>query len=197
MKIQSFTSRRIQLNTCLPYFLPDRQSRLVTSLPDDDIKVLLYQPIPNTWEKKMVEQGYNYLDGPIHSTAEFFKTRIENLHKNNKNFESSMQEDLVPITFGDLIPEDEIRKNDLKNMSILQNDVWYNSRYVKILMDSGTIASIIHDSFVRTNEFNTRKNSTNKCSTMARSFLTSCEPEVKIKLLELNFTAHIFAPFHM
>ena len=30
---------------------------------------------------EMVEQGYNYLDGPIHSMAEFFETRIENLEK--------------------------------------------------------------------------------------------------------------------
>ena len=29
----------------------------------------------------MVKQGYNYLDGPIHSMAEFFETRIENLEK--------------------------------------------------------------------------------------------------------------------
>ena len=29
----------------------------------------------------MVEQGYNYLDDPIHSVAEFFETRIENLEK--------------------------------------------------------------------------------------------------------------------
>ena len=35
--------------------------------------------MPNMWEKKMVERGYNYLDGPINSMVEFFKTRIENL----------------------------------------------------------------------------------------------------------------------
>ena len=29
--------------------------------------------------EKMIEQGYNYLDGPIYSMVEFFKTRIENL----------------------------------------------------------------------------------------------------------------------
>ena len=29
----------------------------------------------------MIEQGYNYLDGPIHAMAEFFKTRIENLER--------------------------------------------------------------------------------------------------------------------
>ena len=37
--------------------------------------------MPNTWKKKKVERGYNFLDGPIHSMAEFFKTRIANLEK--------------------------------------------------------------------------------------------------------------------
>ena len=37
--------------------------------------------MPNTWEKKMVEQGYNYSGGPIYAMAEFFETRIENLEK--------------------------------------------------------------------------------------------------------------------
>ena len=32
--------------------------------------------------------------------------------ENNKDFISSTQEDLVPITFGELIPEEKIRKND-------------------------------------------------------------------------------------
>ena len=32
---------------------------------------------------------------------------------------------------------------------------------------------------------------------MAGSFSTSCEVEVKLKLPELNVTAHIFAPFHV
>ena len=82
-------------------------------------------------------------------------------------------------------------------MSVLRNDVRSKSRYVKILMDSGASASIIHDSFVRTNKFNTRKTSANKWSTMAGSFSTSYEVEVKLKLPELNFTAHIIAPFHV
>ena len=29
----------------------------------------------------MIEHGYNYLDGPIHSIADFFETKIENLEK--------------------------------------------------------------------------------------------------------------------
>ena len=79
-------------------------------------------------------------------------------------------------------------------MSILQNGRCSASRYVKILMDSGASASIIHNSFVRVNEFNTRKKSKNKWSTMAGYFSTSYKAEVKIKLPELNVTAHIFAP---
>ena len=67
-----------------------------------------------------------------------------------------MPEGLVPITFGKLIPRDKIRKNDSKNMNVLQNNVRSTPRYVKILMDSGASALIIHDSFVRTNKFNTR-----------------------------------------
>ena len=81
MKVRSFTTRLIQLNTYLPYFSPDRPGQLVASLPDDDIKEILYHAMPNMWKKKMIEQGYKYLDGPIHSMAEFFETRIENLEK--------------------------------------------------------------------------------------------------------------------
>ena len=78
MKVRSFTTRLIQL---IPYFPPDRPGQLVISLPDDDIKNILYHTVTNTWKKKMLEQGYNYLDGPIRSMAEFFETRIENLEK--------------------------------------------------------------------------------------------------------------------
>ena len=135
----------------------------------------------------------NFNQGSLHSRL----VSQVNSNKDYKNFVSSTQGDLVPITFDELIPKDKIRKNDSKNMSVLQNDVRSKSRYVKILMDSGTSASIIHDSFVRTNKFNTRNTSANKWSTMAGSYSTSCEAEVKIKLPELYFTAHIFAPVHI
>ena len=79
MKVRSFTTRLIQLNTYLPYFPPDRPGQLVSSLPDDDIKEILYHAMPNTWKKKMVEQWYNYSDHPTHSMTKFFETRIENL----------------------------------------------------------------------------------------------------------------------
>ena len=82
-------------------------------------------------------------------------------------------------------------------MSILQNDVRSNSRYVKILIDSGTSASIIHNSFVRSNKFYMIKTSANKWSTMAGYFSTLCKAEVKIKLPQLNLIAHTFASFHV
>ena len=69
--------------------------------------------------------------------------------------------------------------------------------FVKILMDIGASASIIHDLFIRTNQFNTRITSSNKWSKMARSISTLCKAEVKINLPKLKFTAHIFAPFHV
>ena len=81
MKVRSFTTRLIQLNASLLYFPPDCPGQLVTSLPDDDIKEILYHTMQYMGEKKMIEQGYNYFYGPIHSMAEFFNTRIENLDK--------------------------------------------------------------------------------------------------------------------
>ena len=65
-------------------------------------------------------------------------------------------------------------------------------------MDSGASASIIYDSYVHVNKLNTRKSFANKWFMMAGFlFLTLCKAEVKIKLPELKFTAHIFAPFHV
>ena len=64
-------------------------------------------------------------------------------------------------------------------------------------MDGDESASIIHDSFVCCNKVNTRKISTNQFSSMTGSFMTLYGDKVKIKLSELNFIAHIFAPFHV
>ena len=35
--------------------------------------------MPNSWRKKMTEQGYNYLDRSIQEMSGFFETRIKNL----------------------------------------------------------------------------------------------------------------------
>ena len=74
MKVRFFTNRLIQLTTYLLYLLPDQPGQPVTSLPDDDIKEILYHAMPNTSEKKMVEQGYNSLDSPINSMRQGLRT---------------------------------------------------------------------------------------------------------------------------
>ena len=52
---------------------------MVTALPDDEVKEILYHAMPNSWRKKMTEQGYNYLDRSIQEMLGFFETRVENL----------------------------------------------------------------------------------------------------------------------
>ena len=106
-------TRLIQRNTYLPYFAPDHPGQLVISLRDDDIKEFLYRAMPNTWKKKMIEQGYSYLDGPIHSMAGFFATRIKKLKKSippcvsSRNKKKSKKESKKEskkrklVTFGD------------------------------------------------------------------------------------------------
>ena len=97
------------MNTYLPYFPTDLPDQLVTSLPDDDIKEIIYHGMPNTWKKKMVEQGYSSLDGPIHSIAEFFERRIESLEKSippsvpsrNSKINKNGSKKIKAITFDD------------------------------------------------------------------------------------------------
>ena len=67
--------------------------------------------MPNMWKKKMVEQGYNYLDGPIHSMAEIIEIRIEKSippnvpsRNNRKSKNGSKRRKLV--TFDDSDDED-------------------------------------------------------------------------------------------
>ena len=79
MKVRTFTTRLIQLNNYLPYFPPNCIGQMVTALPDDEVKEILYHAIPNSWRKKMTEQGYNYLDRYIQEISGFFEIRVENL----------------------------------------------------------------------------------------------------------------------
>ena len=111
----------------------------------------------------------------------------------NKIKETIHQTGLVPITFGVLIS----KERNSKQVRPIQNGVCWKNTYVKILMDSGASASIIHESFESKNNFITRKPSMNKWSTMDGSFSTSREAEIALKMPELNVTAHISAPFHV
>ena len=50
---------------------------MVTALPDDEVKEILNHATTNVWRKKIIEQGYNYLDRSIQEMTVFFETRIE------------------------------------------------------------------------------------------------------------------------
>ena len=93
MKVRTFTTRLLQLNAFLAYFLPDRVGQTVNPFPEDDVKEIRYHAMPNTWKKKMVEQGYNYLDTSIQEMAEFFETRVENLEKFDSKKESKKNQE--------------------------------------------------------------------------------------------------------
>ena len=79
MKVRTFNTRLMQLNDYHPCFPPDCVGQMVTALPDDEVKEILYHAMPNLWRKKMTEQEYNYLDRSIQEISGFFETRIDNL----------------------------------------------------------------------------------------------------------------------
>ena len=118
-------------------------------------------------------------------------------HKNKK----PLPEDLVPITFGILLPSGCTNKSSTvhtENMSHTKIRAPIgSSTYIKMLLDSGASASIISENCVRTKNYYLRKTLSNTWSTMAGSFATSYETEVNLKLPELFHTAHISVPFHV
>ena len=117
-------------------------------------------------------------------------------HKNNNK--KPLSEDLVPIVFGNLLPTYSaiVRKKTPKNQRVSKKDS-KPSAYVKILLDSGASASIVHERYVRNNNYSLRKTTKNTWSTMAGSFATSYETEINLKLPELYHTAHISVPCHV
>ena len=65
MKLLTLTTRLVQLNNILLFFPPDCVVQMVTVLPGNEAKEILYHAIPNLWRKKMIKQGHKYLDDTI------------------------------------------------------------------------------------------------------------------------------------
>ena len=93
MKVCTFTTRLLQLNTYLAYFPPDCSGQPVTPLSEDKAKEIIYYVMPNSCKKKMMEHGYNYLDCSIQDISEFFETRYKNLEwcDSKKEFNKSQK----------------------------------------------------------------------------------------------------------
>ena len=89
MKVLTFTTRQLQLNTYILYFPNDYSDQQVPPLSEDKVKEIIYHTMPNLWKKKMVEQCYNYLDGSIQNTSDLFKTSIMNLESFDSKKESN------------------------------------------------------------------------------------------------------------
>ena len=65
MNVCFFITGLIRLNNYFLHFPPDHLGQMTTALPENEVKQILYHAIPNTWRKKMTEQGHNYLDRSI------------------------------------------------------------------------------------------------------------------------------------
>ena len=52
---------------------------MVTALPDDEVKEILYHTMPYLQRKKITKQGYNCLERSIQEMPGFLETRVENL----------------------------------------------------------------------------------------------------------------------
>ena len=51
-RVYTLITRLIKLNNYLPYFSLDCFGQMVTVLPDNDVKEILYHAMPNWWRKK-------------------------------------------------------------------------------------------------------------------------------------------------
>ena len=74
MKVHAFTTGI--KNNYIPHFRPDCVGQMVTTLPDDEVKDILYLTMPNIWRKKMTKKGYNNLNRYIQEISGFFETRV-------------------------------------------------------------------------------------------------------------------------
>ena len=81
MKVCVFTTRLTSLNHYLFSFPPDSPGQHVEKLAEHEVKELLFNTMPETWQKCMVEQGYNYFDDAVsvQNMADFFKFRCAHL----------------------------------------------------------------------------------------------------------------------
>lgn len=81
MKVRKFVTRLTELNHYLDSFPPDSPGQQVEKLPDHEIKEILFYAMPKSWQKRMTEQGYNYMDDAVsvQHMADFFEARCENL----------------------------------------------------------------------------------------------------------------------
>ena len=116
------------------------------------------------------------------------------------------QEDLVPITFGNILYDKEEpkgstsrvtnKKKRKKTYGFAPVDI-YGKRSVKILLDSGASASIINKRHVREIDVLRGTEHDSSWTTLAGTFSTSVCTKAQLELPEFNHTATIEAQLHV
>jgi hypothetical protein len=70
MKVRHYVERMLELNGYLVYFPVKTGEPAATKMPDDDIMDILKFGIPNTWQNKMIELGF---DAQASTPSEFIE----------------------------------------------------------------------------------------------------------------------------
>ena len=65
------------MNDCLEEFPPATEGQKTAPLPADEIMDIIYHSMLTTWEKKMIEQSFNYADSTIKEMTDFIEAMVE------------------------------------------------------------------------------------------------------------------------
>ena len=158
----------------------------------------------NNSENKIAKPIKNYLALFINTSLNHMSIRSclvsQPYKKLNSNSEKSINAtDLLPITFGVILPPKLLCKISTNSQIIpIASDENKNSKIcaIKILLDSGAIASILwKDTLYKHHKI--LKDKKNIWSTMAGTFNTTFITEIILKLPELNRSAEIYAKCHL
>ena len=71
MKIRALVSRIQELNNYLPSFPPSVSETAPTKLPDDELKEIVYNALPSSWQVAMTTQGFDYPNEDIQDIIGF------------------------------------------------------------------------------------------------------------------------------
>ena len=115
------------------------------------------------------------------------RSRLASQAKNKNRMIEEKINDLVLIIFGTIMQNKgnpNGKANKIRNKS------------VKILLDSGASANIVHNSYVRKENFTKEKQIVN-WSTVAGNFQTTRTAKLDLKLSELNSTANVTVKCHV
>ena len=139
-----------------------------------------------------MNQKFSSLDNCLNANFQYesMRSRLASHSKLTKK-NSERSNDLVPIVFGKVIPTLIPLIKQVQNVRKVRKE-----KTVKILLDSGASASIVHHSYVAKNAF-VKNQTKQEWATMAGTFKTTRVANVKLRLPELNPTAVLNVQCHV